>query len=90
MGAAAARPFQPLSFTLYVPIRRGRLYALDLQGHPVWPAPVTIQDQNFLLGQPAGVPVLAFACQRFEQRRQTMTVKTTIEAIDRRTGRAVQ
>jgi hypothetical protein len=91
-GAAAARPFQPLSFTLYVPIRRGRLYALDLQGQPAWPAPVTIQDQNFLLGQPARVPVLAFACQRFEQRPKqamTMVVKTTIETIDRRTGRVL-
>jgi len=81
---------QPLSGTLYQPIARGRLYALDLRGKPMWPEPVVVENQEFLLSQPSQVPVLAFACRKYEARQKgTMTVKTRVMCVDRRNGHVV-
>lgn len=79
---------QPLQGTLYQPVRKGRLYALDLQGKTMWPSPVAVQDQYFLLNQPADVPLLAFACMRYEQRGNPR-VRTSLACVDRRTGRLI-
>ena len=46
-------------FSLFV--RRARLYALDLKGKLVWPAPVDVDRQHFILSQPGRLPVLCFA-----------------------------
>ena len=89
-GHMAGRPIQPLPGTLYQPIRRARLYALDRQGKPMWPRPAEVRDQHFLLSQPARLPVLVFACGRFEQRKDGhMWTRTYVLGIDRRTGRVI-
>lgn len=83
-------PIQPLPGTLYQPIRRGRLYAIDRQGKSTWPSPAVIEDQHLLLNQPAGLPVLVFACQKYEQRKEgQMWAKTWVLGVDRRCGRIV-
>ena len=52
------------------PVRRARLYALDLKGKLAWPAPVDVDHQQFLLSQPGRLPVLLFAAFHFDNRRR--------------------
>ena len=48
------------------PVRRARIYALDLQGKLAWPAPVDVDHQQFLLSQPGRLPVLVFAVFHYD------------------------
>ncbi len=78
---------QPQGVTCY-PVRRGRIYALDLKGKPAWPAPCDVDHQQFLLSQPGRLPVLLFATLHYPVgARQTM--RTSLVAVDRRDGRIV-
>ena len=71
-------------------IPQGRIYALDEHGKLMWPGPVTIEDQYFLLNQPERLPVITFACQRYDQRANGQWwPKTRILCLDKRTGRVV-
>jgi outer membrane protein assembly factor BamB len=75
---------------LCVPLRRARIYALDLQGKPAWPAPVDVDHQQFLLSQPGRLPVLVFAAYHFENRGGQMNNwRSSVVAVDRRNGRIV-
>ncbi|MGA2064712.1 MAG: PQQ-binding-like beta-propeller repeat protein [Thermoguttaceae bacterium] len=84
---------QALQGMLYQAVDYGRLFALDEQGKPQWPAPVTIEGQHLLLSQPARLPALILGSQKHERRAngpvQTWTAKTWVQVIDRRTGRIV-
>jgi outer membrane protein assembly factor BamB len=74
------------------PVQHAQLFALDGQGKPQWPAPVTIDNQQLLVNQPARLPVLVLACQtqRLDQRNDgRMLQQTAVLAIDRRSGRTV-
>jgi outer membrane protein assembly factor BamB len=71
-------------------IPAGRLYAIDLQGKLLWPAPVKIRGRWLPVSQPAEVPVITFAHQQFEQRQPgRWIVKTCVRCIDKRSGRIV-
>ncbi|MGA2799389.1 MAG: hypothetical protein ABSE63_17540, partial [Thermoguttaceae bacterium] len=71
-------------------VLKGRLYAIDRSGKLAWPEPVEIKDQQLLTSQPWGLPVLLFACQRFEQKQNsTSRTSLTVLGIDKRSGRAV-
>jgi outer membrane protein assembly factor BamB len=87
-GEANAPQFQPMPGCLYVPIHRGRLYAIDRQGKLQWPAPVTIKNQFLLSNQPSGLPVVTFACQTYEQKpNQQPRYRASVLCIDKRNGR---
>ena len=81
---------QPQGMFCY-PLRRARIYALDLQGKLAWPAPVDVDHQQFLLSQPGRLPVLFFAVFHYRQswRARRMTLRTSLVAVDRRNGRIV-
>jgi hypothetical protein len=71
------------------PVRRARIYALDLQGKLAWPAPVDVDHQQFLLSQPGRVPVLVFAGFHNDMRGVQNNLRTSLVAVDRRNGRIV-
>ena len=73
------------------PVRQGRLYAIDGHGKLLWPKPVKIENQRFILNQPADLPVLTFACRRddYDEAGQYTGLKTAILCIDKRSGRTV-
>ncbi len=80
---------QPQGMFCY-PVRRSRLYALDLKGKLAWPAPVDVDRQQFLLSQPGRLPVLFFAAFHFDNRGGPMNnLRTSLVAVDRRNGRIV-
>jgi hypothetical protein len=84
------RPIQALPGGSSCFIPQGRIYALDERGKLLWPGPVTIEDQYFLLNQPERLPVITFACQRYDQRANGQWwPKTRILCLDKRTGRVV-
>jgi len=85
-----APPIQPMPGVLHKPISHGRVYALDLEGKLLWPAPVVINNQHFLLSQPAAIPILTFACQVYK-RELTGSGRyiTSILCLDKRTGQTV-
>ncbi len=72
-------------------IYRAKLFAFDRQGKPMWPRPVTVTHQWLPLDQPAGVPVLTFACivQQPRVLGQRRRAETAVLCLDRRTGREV-
>ncbi len=84
-------PIQPMpGGGQFNPIYQGRLYAIDRQGKPMWPAPAKIRNQILLSGQPTGLPVLAFACQVYEQKLFGLgggQYNTSVLCIDKRTGK---
>jgi hypothetical protein len=71
------------------PVRRARLYALDLQGKLAWPAPTDVDHQQFLLGQPGRLPVLVFANFHYENQNGQMNLRTSMTVVDRRNGRII-
>ncbi len=80
--------FQPMPGSLYKPIHRGRLYAIDRQGKLQWPAPVVIKNQYLLANQPADVPIVTFACQTYQQKPNGQsTYGASVLCVDKRTGR---
>ncbi|MCE5267341.1 MAG: PQQ-binding-like beta-propeller repeat protein [Planctomycetaceae bacterium] len=90
----ASRPMQPLPngiFRSYSPIQRGRLYAFDERGTPQWAEPVTIENQLLVNNQPAGLPVLVFGCQLYEQQGPNGQGrwKPTFLCVDKRSGEKV-
>lgn len=69
--------------------RRARVYALDLQGKLAWPAPADVDQECFLLNQPARLPVLVFCNFNRELNGNQNRVRTALVAVDRRDGRVV-
>ncbi|HEY4759859.1 MAG TPA: PQQ-binding-like beta-propeller repeat protein [Thermoguttaceae bacterium] len=89
-GAPPQRPMNPLSGAASKLVISGRLYALDRNGKLRWPAPVQINNQQLLVNQPPGLPVLVFVCQSYEQRQNTPDrPQLYILAVDKRSGRTV-
>ena len=86
---AAGNPpsMQPMPGGAHKPIYRGRLYALDRQGKPTWPAPALIKNQFLMNNQPDRLPVVLFAVQRYEQKKGRVRFKATVLCIDKRDGR---
>ncbi|MGO9109239.1 MAG: PQQ-binding-like beta-propeller repeat protein [Thermoguttaceae bacterium] len=80
---------QPLQGMFCYPVRRARVYALDLKGKLTWPAPIDVDHQQFLLSQPGRLPVLLFAGFRNENLNGQITARTPLVAVDRRNGRIV-
>ena len=80
---------QPPQGMFCYPVRRARIYALDLKGKLAWPAPVDVDHQQFLLSQPGRLPVLLFAAFHYDNRDGQMTLRTSLVAVDRRNGRIV-
>ena len=66
------------------PIQRGRLYAIDKQGKLQWKEPAAIKYQMLLSNQPAGLPVLVFACNNWEQVNGQNQPKSAVLCIDKR------
>jgi hypothetical protein len=73
------------------PVRRARIYAVDLQGKLAWPAPTDVDHQQFLLSQPGRLPLLVFAGFHNDNRgvQNQNNFRTSLVAIDRRDGRIV-
>ena len=46
------------------------MYSFDEAGKLLWPAPVTLDDQVFPIGQLEGLPFMLFAGQRVDYRAQ--------------------
>jgi outer membrane protein assembly factor BamB/tetratricopeptide (TPR) repeat protein len=87
-GGSPPSPIQQIAGSDSKPIYRGRLYAFDKQGKPLWPAPAVIHNQYLLLDQPDRLPLLTFACQSYQQRaNQQGEQKMSVLAIDKRNGR---
>jgi outer membrane protein assembly factor BamB len=82
---------QPPQGMSVFPVRRARIYALDLHGKPAWPAAVDVDHQQFLLNQPGRLPVLLFASYHFENRNgnNMNSLRSSLVAVDRRHGRIV-
>jgi outer membrane protein assembly factor BamB len=70
-------------------LRRARIYALDLNGKSIWPAPVDVDHQYFIVSQPARLPVLLFGSIQYDNRNGRMTMRSSLVAVDRRDGRIV-
>jgi len=65
----------------------GNVYALGYDGKLLWPKPVRVRDQQILLNQPTGLPVIVLASQTYDSKRQPSRWSTTLLVIDKRTGR---
>ena len=51
--------------------------------------PAEIKNQCLLVNQPSQLPVVVFACQRWQQRGNAMRFKAAVLLIDKRSGRPV-
>ncbi len=81
---------QQLPGTQSYAIPQGQVYSFDRQGKLLWLDPVTIEDQQFLLGQPERLPVVVFACQQYGQRANGQQwMKTSVLCLDKRSGRVL-
>ena len=81
---------QDLPGTSGCPIQNGRLYAIDEQGKLMWPAPLEIKEQRFLLTQPERLPLIVFAGMVNVQRPNgPWMIKTRLLCVDKRTGRVL-
>jgi outer membrane protein assembly factor BamB len=89
LGNAEDAGTQPPQGMFCCPVRRARVYALDLRGKLAWPAPVDVDHQQFLLSQPGRLPVLFFAAFHYDNRGGQMLLRTSLVAVDRRNGRIV-
>ncbi|MBN2579687.1 MAG: PQQ-binding-like beta-propeller repeat protein [Pirellulales bacterium] len=82
------QPSHPFHRTSEKYISRGFLYALDRTGKPLWPKPVTVEDQYLVGNLPPGLPVIVFACQNYGQRAgNRRRLQLTLLMVDKRTGR---
>ncbi len=88
--SSGSQPFQSSYRPPHKVIGHGLVYSFDLQGKPMWPEPVEIENQCLTLNQPGRLPVLAFVSSR---PTRTITGSTrhqiVVEFIDKRTGRKV-
>ena len=81
---------QRMSGTLSHAISSGRVHAFDLSGRLMWDEPAEIQNQCFLLNQPARLPLLTFACKSYARTDNVSRGSTTsLLCLDRRSGRKV-
>jgi outer membrane protein assembly factor BamB/tetratricopeptide (TPR) repeat protein len=81
--------FSPIAGLSRKPIQSGRLYAFDKQGTLQWKTPAVVKAQFLLTHQPAWLPVLTFASNTYEQKRNGQgQSKLSLLCIDKRTGRA--
>ncbi len=66
----------------------GTLYALDMEGRLTWDKPASIKHQSILKSQPANLPVITFACRRYDRSKtSTQRNKISVVCLDKRTGR---
>lgn len=80
----------PVHATRSVKIARGRVYAFDRHGKPLWKSPVAIEDCHLLLDQPRRLPVLTFASMVRERNKEGhYETGISLLAIDKRNGRKV-
>jgi len=81
---------QPVPGTMGNPMVAGNVHLFDRKtGKKIASTP--IDKQGLLLSQPAGLPVLTFATQIYNQRmnNQARLVETEVRFLDKRTGRIV-
>lgn len=84
------QPSQPLPGTQFGPVASGRVYGFSPEGAKLWKAPVEVEQQQLLLSQPSGLPVLVFASQVYERRAGGGgSFHVAVLAIDKRSGRKV-
>ena len=89
-GAATRRTIQFIPGVLCQPVVRGRAYAFDLSGRPLWPGPVEIQDQHLLLDQLEGLPIFTFACQIYDRSKSgSSRQQVSVLCLDKQTGRII-
>lgn len=71
-------------------VARGKLYSFDERGKSLWPAPVTLENQCLITGQPPELPVLVLACTVHPMERgRDPTHFASVLCIDKRSGRVV-
>ena len=86
---APQRPVQPVGGPSKQ-VLRGRLYAIGRDGKLLWPEPVEIKEQQLLTSQPQDLPLLLFACQRFELKQNSPSrAVLSVLGVDKRSGRVV-
>ena len=89
-GEANAPQFQPMPGSLYKPIYRGQLYAIDRNGKLQWPGPAKIKNQYIMMDQPANLPILTFASLMYEQKPNGQSrYRASVQCVDKRNGRTV-
>jgi len=84
---AYMQPIRTVPADLYKTIGLGWVYSFDLEGKPVWPEPVKIENQQFAAYLPSRLPVLAFFYQTY--RGSPLRYEITLECLDKRTGRRI-
>jgi len=82
------QPIRTVPDDLYKMIGYGWVYAFDLQGKPLWPEPVKIENQQFAGYQPENLPVLVFFYQTYQGSPRRYEI--TLECLDKRTGRKIR
>ncbi len=85
--------WNPLHGVVSRMIRKGRVYAFDSSGSRLWPdypKGVEVENQQLVLTQPAWLPVLTFASQRYDRRGpRNVQCVTSVLMIDKRNGQKV-
>ncbi len=72
-------------------IGQAKIYSFDPSGKPLWPKPVSVQDQYLAFHQPRRLPALVFACGVQNAKRTSPgQPRTAILAVDKRTGQLAQ
>ncbi|HUT11496.1 MAG TPA: PQQ-binding-like beta-propeller repeat protein [Thermoguttaceae bacterium] len=82
------QPIHTVPDDLYKMIGYGWVYAFDLQGKPLWPEPVKIENQQFAGYQPDRLPVLTFFYQTYQGSPRRYEI--ALECIDKRTGHKIR
>ena len=74
-----------------VRVSRASVLAFDTEGNQLWQSPVEVKDQWLPLNQPAGLPVLTFACKVDDTTPPNARPqpKASILCLDKRTGREI-
>lgn len=81
---------QSASGYIFKQVYSGKLYAIDRQGKLSWPAPVSVKNQCLLMNGPTQLPIIIFACHRYEQMPNGShgSMLRTL-CIDKRNGRVI-
>lgn len=88
--SAQQMPQQPLPGMHFGQVPHGRMYGYSATGQRLWDRPVELEQQNVLLSQPPGLPVVIFATQRYERRGTSGgTFQVHLLVIDKSTGRKI-
>ena len=88
-GRRPVRNIQPLPGMMMQPIQNGWVFGFNPDGQLTWPQPTPITSQYMAPEQPAGSPLLIFACQEYIQTGNSAQNNVLVACLDKRSGRMV-